>query len=277
MKTRVNLERIVQCLLLLSLFMMFDSLLTTNAIGLYLHPRFNTAATAATIALALLFFWRLVGLFTFRKNTPVRLQYIAFLAIPALFLLSPQQPLDASFASLRGASVDNATLYANPQATAAPPPGSLARSMPVPDQPPAEEPAASEALVDHSHEPPLIADSLSFVPVLKEIFDDPGKYQGRRLIVYGWKFSTDEVAANRFIIARLGIFCCAADAEVVGIICQTEKPSALIDNVWYRFEGILRMEKPADRTDVDLEPYLVLESYKPITPPKDKYVYLNQY
>jgi uncharacterized repeat protein (TIGR03943 family) len=277
MKQRFNLEYFVQFLLLSFLFLVFDYLLTTNVIGMYLHPRFNPPVYVATVFLAFLCFWQLIRSFRPGKNRPIRLKYFTVLSIPLIFLLSPKQPIDASMASIRGASVDNSVYYngANQPAAVAvdAPPKATEPNSPAPGR---SDPKKTP-LPDPARQLPLVADLNSFLPVLNEIFTNPLKYSGRTLRIDGWKFSTSEVAANRFIIARLGIFCCTADAQAVGIICQCADPKVVPNKGWFQFEGVIRVEKPSDRTDVDLEPYVDLVHFTPIKPPKDPYVYLNQY
>ena len=71
----------------------------------------------------------------------------------------------------------------------------------------------------------------------------------------------------------MAIICCAADAQVVGLVCKYSDRDALKSRSWYEITGILRSEK-SDKGE--LTPYLDVTDYKYLEKHDDDYIYMQQ-
>lgn len=107
--------------------------------------------------------------------------------------------------------------------------------------------------------------------IVNDIYSAPEKYQGKRISVDGFVHKSKKLKKNEFIIARLIIYCCAADAGMGGFITDAaginDNPGK---NEWLRVEGILKLEK---RDRGETTPVLRLYSFKRIPADKEPYIY----
>lgn len=107
--------------------------------------------------------------------------------------------------------------------------------------------------------------------IVNDIYSAPEKYQGKKISIDGFVYKSKKLKKNEFIIARLILYCCAADAGMGGVIADA---ADLNDNLrkdeWIRVEGILKLEK---RDGGETVPVLRLESFKRIPADREPYIY----
>ncbi len=107
--------------------------------------------------------------------------------------------------------------------------------------------------------------------IVNDIYSAPGKYEGKRISVDGFVYKSKKLKKCDFIIARLIIFCCAADAGIGGFITDASGINeSFIKDEWLRVDGVLRLEKRGGEKPA---PVLKLESFKRIPADKEPYIY----
>ncbi|PYG89051.1 putative membrane protein [Ruminiclostridium sufflavum DSM 19573] len=115
----------------------------------------------------------------------------------------------------------------------------------------------------------VIMDDSNFVMWIDEIYSNPSKYEGKKIIVTGFVFKDKQFKENEFVPARMMMTCCAADMSTVGLLARYDKTSELRENRWFEFTGtIVNSEFNGDKV-----PVVNIESAKRIAKPQNEYVY----
>lgn len=118
----------------------------------------------------------------------------------------------------------------------------------------------------------------NFYSAMEDIFKNSEKYQNMKLEVKGFVYKSKKLKKDRYIIARLVMYCCAADAGITGLIFDAEKTGVSFKkDEWLELCGYIEMQNAGSSRKEDKAPVLVVESYKKIPPESSPYVYpVNQ-
>lgn len=81
-----------------------------------------------------------------------------------------------------------------------------------------------------------------FQNVLYDMYFNPKAYEGKTVQVMGFIYETPEFDQNTFMISRLVINCCTADAQVAGFKANWDQLETLNKEKWYLVEGQVRLE-----------------------------------
>jgi uncharacterized repeat protein (TIGR03943 family) len=131
-------------------------------------------------------------------------------ALPLLLgLLAPEQNLDAGAARRRGLSLSAAYLA----------PGAPAGTL--------------EIL-------PAQRSTLDWIRAVRQA-PDPAALAGQPADVTGFVYHDARLGADRFLVGRFVIACCAADAGAVGMLVEWPGAAALPENGWVRVRGPVRL------------------------------------
>lgn len=112
-----------------------------------------------------------------------------------------------------------------------------------------------------------------FYAAVEDIFANPEKYINKKLEIVGFVYKSKKLREDRYIIARLVMWCCAADAGVAGLIFNAESTGTdFKKDEWLVLCGHIEMQRAGrDPNDAEI-PVLIVESYKRIAP-ENPYVY----
>jgi putative membrane protein len=116
-------------------------------------------------------------------------------------------------------------------------------------------------------------DKENFYSASEQIFSFPEKFVNRKIQITGFVYKSRKLKDKRYIIARLVMYCCAADAGITGVIFNSEKSGGIFKkDEWLELYGHIEMESAGGGND-DKAPVLVVESYKRIPAESSPYVY----
>ena len=92
---------------------------------------------------------------------------------------------------------------------------------------------------------------------------------GRRVIVEGFVHHEKGLPEGTFIAFRFLIYCCAADAQPVGVLTQYARQDALPEEAWVRIEGSVQVTMLGGKPC----PIVNAEAVTITQPPKNPYLY----
>ena len=72
------------------------------------------------------------------------------------------------------------------------------------------------------------------------IYDTVKELEGQTITLYGFVYTDDSVPENTIMVSRLYLYCCAADAYVVGFHVKVENTADFEDNEWIRVTGTVQ-------------------------------------
>lgn len=95
------------------------------------------------------------------------------------------------------------------------------------------------------------------------------RFIGKSIMISGFVYREQDLAENKFVVARFGMTCCVADASVYGTMVQTEEASQLENDTWIEVQGIV-----TETTYNDMRiPLIDLREFEQIEQPDTPYVY----
>jgi uncharacterized repeat protein (TIGR03943 family) len=159
-------------------------------------------------------------------------------ALPIILgLLIPPKPLGAAAMSNRQISLDSLTTNAAPQ---------------------------SSQLLNRPGDKNVLDWLIDF-----RIAKNPADFTDQEAKVIGFVYRDDRFAADRFMVSRFVISCCAADAAPLGLVVQWPDTAALASDQWVEVAGRFQ---PGE-FDGDPTAILVADSVTPTQVPQQPYLY----
>lgn len=225
-------------------------LLGSGQLAFFLHPRTWGFLRLATVFLLLLCLvsWR--DSYSTHTYRPVSLAHALFL-LPLLLALScPPQMLTLEVISKKGLLGVLRGHAANCTETHAP------LAVFAPDQ-------------------TIIVNDENFLAVMEALWEHTDTYLGCELEMLGFVYEDPLLGPDDFVLARLVMTCCAADAEVAGLLCRYSERSGLAAGQWITVRGrIGKMPfyNAALREVIEM-PYLQVTEIIPSEKPAQEYVY----
>ncbi len=125
-------------------------------------------------------------------------------------------------------------------------------------------------------EGPILIDTDTFSRRVNLIWDDPERFVGEEVRLTGFVYRRPDWPADTFVVARLSIWCCAADAAVVGLLAQADQAAtAPTDGQWVELSGTLGVRDEFRTGSVAMEnmPELTALTWTTIEAPRFEYVF----
>lgn len=118
-------------------------------------------------------------------------------------------------------------------------------------------------------------DGIHFLDTLDEINARLPDIIGQEIELIGFIYREDGFEVDQFVISRYVISCCAADAQIYGLLCQYNGEWDLKDDQWVRSTGIIdKTMYKSDYQEEEIEMGLIkVTKIEAVTPPEDPYVY----
>ncbi|MEX2443886.1 MAG: TIGR03943 family protein [Alkalispirochaeta sp.] len=123
---------------------------------------------------------------------------------------------------------------------------------------------------------PITIDTDTFSRRVNLIWDDPGRFAGEEVRLTGFVYRRPDWPIDTFVVARLSIWCCAADAAVVGLLARADRAAtAPSDGQWVELSGTLgvRDEFRAGSVAMENMPELTALEWTTIKAPRFEYVF----
>ena len=120
----------------------------------------------------------------------------------------------------------------------------------------------------------MVVDTNNFTQVTDDMcYNDPNKYKGKKISITGFVYRDDTVSKNEFVVGRLMIVCCTADAEVAGVLCDWSKSPTLKNDQWVKVTGTIDSELHKFEGKDQMIPVIRVNHIEPIDKPKNQYIY----
>ncbi|MDT3698211.1 MAG: TIGR03943 family protein [Thermincola sp.] len=116
----------------------------------------------------------------------------------------------------------------------------------------------------------LVVKDENYAQILDVIYSDFKSFINKKIVIRGFVFRENGMEKDNFVIARSAINCCAADASVVGFLCQFSDADKLKNDEWIEVKGNLQ-EVTYDGEKI---PVIVVEEFKKVEKPSNEYIYL---
>lgn len=111
---------------------------------------------------------------------------------------------------------------------------------------------------DHTNNTEDINTSLptDFLGIVSGMYDTPELFLGKTVVLEGFVYREDAYTDDMFVLGRLLITCCVADASIAGLYIEPENASDYATDSWIRVEGtVVEGEKYLPETDSYMDIY----------------------
>ncbi|MGH4123048.1 MAG: TIGR03943 family putative permease subunit [Clostridium sp.] len=244
MKKKLNLNELIWFLILIGFTCYFYRIISTNKLTLFVHPKMVKYVKFALYFFIVLVIFQGKNIYTLKKAKTLKLGYIMFLIPLTLgFLLKPvgvsvDGAINKGFSLTSQLKInalkhkhtvledgtevcdhneENTHFVENANV-------SLKKSL------------ESRSLLKENH---INMTSGNFINTYEDIYGNPHKYVGRTINMKGFIYNQKGLNKAEFILSRIVVSCCAADAQLVGILCDYSKGEILAEGTWVNIEGTL--------------------------------------
>jgi len=116
----------------------------------------------------------------------------------------------------------------------------------------------------------------NFISLINSIHQNIDDYMDKTVRIKGFVFKIEDLDKNHFIISRMAMFCCAADASVIGLICNIKNLNFnFIENDWFEIEAVITEETLCLNSENRILPVLKVINYKKTDRMLNPFVYPN--
>lgn len=219
----------------------FYMIISTNKLTLFVHPKM-----VKYVKFALYFFIILVAfqgkkIFTHKKPKRLKLGYIMFLIPLTLgFLLKPEG-VSADSAINKGFSLTsqlkiNSLKHKHTVLADGTEICDIDTISTENDNATLKESLERSSLLK---EKTITMTSSSFIETYEDIYGNLHNHVGKAINMKGFIYMQKGLNSDEFILSRIVVSCCAADAQLVGILCDYSKGELLTEGTWVNIEGTL--------------------------------------
>lgn len=293
---KINIGEFCWWLLIGALSMVIGKLLIFDELRFYLHPKMTKFVIAAEIILLILFVYQQTKLFKRTENSfKIKIGYFLFLVPMFMLILAG----DASAVIFENRTVNLNSLAQEQNAVLSAQKKKEAEKK-AEEQKKTEEQAADSAVSSaydalpagemNSPDPgatdptdPKSADSAEpeiktedpFLQTLFSITED--EKSGQEIMLEGFVYKSEFFNQNEFMVSRMLVTCCAADATLIGVVAETPMANDFADNDWVRVKGVTKMGLVKNPMNGQEESKLILQvkEIEKMEPLETPYVYFS--
>lgn len=113
--------------------------------------------------------------------------------------------------------------------------------------------------------PTVVISDDGFVELLTAIGLYEDMFVGKKIEMSGTVYREEGMSRNEWMVSRLVMSCCSADATPYGIVMHSADAAKYADNSWVKVTGVIRLSK-------DNQLYIAPTKVEPMTPPKNIYL-----
>jgi putative membrane protein len=261
MEKHFNLQRFTE-LALLALTFIFIYLIANNNLSFYINPAYTFLIVLTLLFLFVLLFLMMNKLFKKGKSSIkdiLKLKYLLFLIVIIMGFIPPEKNLSEKLSKLRGFNIGNTQFYA--------------RSSNIKNK--SEKPQYNENIISVDKDVDIVFYDSNFVQYLNIIHANVAQYSGKTVKIKGFISKPKNIPQKYFIISRLMIACCAADASIGGFFCNA-KPEVyeeVKENGWYEITAKIFSNQISINGSIYELPIFEVISYNTTGAPENPYVY----
>ena len=250
MKKKLNLNELIWFLILIGFACYFYMIISTNKLTLFVHPKMVKYVKFALYFFVVLVIFQGKNVFTNKKAKRFKFGYIMFL-IPLILgsLLKPEgvtaysvinkgfsltSQLKINTLKHKHTVLENGTEVCehDDESTHFVENTNVVESTNVT----LENPIESTSLIKGKT---INMTNKNFISTYEEIYGNPNNYVGTSVNMRGFIYNQKGLNKGEFILSRIVVSCCAADAQLLGILCDNSQGEILAEGTWVNIEGIL--------------------------------------
>ncbi|WP_026883678.1 TIGR03943 family putative permease subunit [Clostridium akagii] len=247
---RINVKELKWFLILVGFTYYIFYLISTKKLYLFIHPRMTIYMDFSLFILIILSLLQVKKIFKVEGSHVKRASTIFLLPLLLVYIVNPQG-LNGIIISQKGYSTDSYAVTTTA--------------------------SKSEESVTSASQGNLIKlTEKNYYDIVNNIKYNTNKYKWKKITIGGFIYKDETFPKDTFVVGRLIIICCAADAELTGIVFQMNN-STLQNDQWVEVTGIIDVIPNFDKDDPVNKtiPVIKVTSVNPIAKPSNPYIYMK--
>lgn len=245
MKKGLNLNELIWLIILLGFTYYFSSLLISGNIADFIHPKMFKYVKFSIVVFIILSINQLRNLFSYDEDEEIRWGYFLF-AIPLILGIAVKPAgLNAEGAHMRGVSLTSSFHHQH---------------------------ELDEKYLSYNE---ITMNDENYFDVYELMFNRMDEMKGKKVTVTGFVYKGEGLKSQQFINARMAMNCCAADSQLIGVLCSYGNDKALPEGQWIEVTGTID-ESYADMDgngSLERVPLIQVEKLRTVKEPDNKYIY----
>lgn len=237
---RFNINEFVWFVILASFTLYTYYLISTGTIFQFIHPNLLKYTVVSFVILGELTVFQLFNIFKVKTRTKLKKGYLLFFLVIVVGIFIAPGGLNPEIVNKKGLTLVNSSNIEN--------------------------------IGKHTHREEqkiqgntIVFNEGNYVHYLEDISSNLLKHQGKKVVISGFVHKEDKLKEDEFILSRMLMNCCAADSQVLGILCEYKDSAKLEKNSWVRIEG-----KLGEKDDY---PVIIVEKLKVTEAPENTFIY----
>jgi len=277
LKKKVNLNELIWFIILLGFTCYFYMIISTNKLTLFVHPKMVKYVKFALYFFIILVIFQGKNIYAFKKVKRLKLGYIMFLIPLVLGILLKPEGISTYSAINKGFSLTS-QLKIN---TLKHKHTVLADGTEVCEINEEDTDNASGTSKGALESISLLKGttinmtSENFISTYDDIYGNPHEHIGRAINIKGFIYNQKGLNKDEFILSRIVVSCCAADAQLVGILCDYSDGKKFAEGTWVNIEGTLgeREYKDLKSGEVSVIPIIKVSKTEKLDKQNNEYIY----
>jgi len=280
LKKKVNLNELIWFLILIGFTCYFYMIISTNKLTLFVHPKMVKYVKFALYFFIILVIFQGKNIYAIKKAKKLKLGYIMFLIPLVLGILLKPEGISIDSAINKGFSLTS-QLKIN---TLKHKHTVLADGTEVCDINEKDTHSTDNASgtlkgalesISLLKETTINMTSGNFINTYDDIYGNPHKHIGRAINIKGFIYNQKGLNKDEFILSRIVVSCCAADAQLVGILCDYSNEKKFTEGTWVNIEGTLgeREYKDFKSGEVSVIPIIKINKLEKTDKSGNEYIY----
>lgn len=243
---RFNINEFIWFLILFSFTLFLSYILYAGKLSMFIHPKMHKNIVYTILALSLITVFQFTKVFTIKRNEPLKTGYLLFV----IFLLggiavSYSGGLNSGVAKNREISLNFSNINSKNMKNL------------------------------RMNGDKIVLKEENYVDTIVSINNDLEKFKGKNIVIEGFVYRDNNLKENHFITGRFTVACCAADAQVIGMICSWSKATTLNNDIWVRVEGVIDsgIYYNSISKTTEKKPVIMINKVEEISKPENPYIY----
>ncbi|WP_291635014.1 TIGR03943 family protein [Clostridium sp.] len=244
MKKKLNLNELIWFLILTGFTYYFYMIISTNKITLFVHPKMVKYVKFALVFFIILAIFQGKNIFSDKKAKTLKIGYIMFLIPLSLGILLKSEGLSVDSVINKGFSLTSQLKIStlNHKHTLLPDGTQICEY----DEKNIKSTENTNVAIKNSLESmePVKVETMdmtneNFKNNYEDIYENSNNYVGRAISIKGFIYNQKGLNKDEFILSRIVVSCCMADAQLWGLLCDYSSEKIFTEGTWVNIEGTL--------------------------------------
>jgi putative membrane protein len=247
---RFNINEFIWFIILLLFTIYIYYLLSTSKITIFVHPKLAKYSAFSLVVFGELTILQFFNVFTVKTRVKFKKGYILFILALIIGIFIAPGGLNSEIADKKGITLVNSNSIEN-----------IGKHIHTIDE------VISGNVINFNDK--------NYIHYFEDLSENIDKHIGKKIVISGFVTKGDTLNVNEFIITRLLINCCAADSQVIGVLCRGELNTNLDKDTWIRVEGVVSFKQNKDMNNkvIGKLPLINAQKITKINKPANPYIY----